>query len=256
MNVLSVQHLFKRYGNIRALNDVSFDVPQGSVFGILGPNGSGKTTTLGIVSNVLKPTDGTYQFFGQSPEASQRKRIGTLLETPNFYHYLSGARNLHISAAIKGRGLDDIAQVLQRVNLFERKDSAFSTYSLGMKQRLAIASALLGSPEVLIFDEPTNGLDPVGITEIRELIKSLSKEGKTIIIASHILDEIEKVCTHMLVLKKGSLVVSGKVSEIMAQGDIVQVGAEKHTRISLQFKGLPWCSKSRRNAGRHRIGLF
>jgi ABC-type multidrug transport system ATPase subunit len=225
MSILSVQQLSKRYGPIQALDGVSFDVPKGTVFGILGPNGSGKTTTLGIVSGVLKPTSGTFRVFDEAPSAGQRKRIGTLLETPNFYHYLSAVENLKIAAGIKGRGEGDIDSVLAKVNLLERKHSAFSTFSLGMKQRLAIASSLLGSPEVLVLDEPTNGLDPVGIAEIRELIKSLSKEGKTIIMASHLLDEVEKVCTHMVLLKKGKVIVTGQVSEILAQGDVVEVSA-------------------------------
>ena len=223
MTVLSVQHLSKRYGPIQALKGVSFDVPKGTVFGILGPNGSGKTTLLGIVLDVLKPSGGTFRLFGEEPDPSQRQRMGALLETPNFYHYLSAEQNLEIAANIKGRGHGDIDSVLARVNLLDRKDSAFSTFSLGMKQRLAIASSLLGSPEVLVLDEPTNGLDPVGIAEIRELIKSLSREGKTIIMASHLLDEVEKVCTHMALLKKGELLISGKVSDILAQGDIVEV---------------------------------
>ncbi len=243
MNVLSVQQLTKRYGSIIALDGVSFDVPQGSIFGILGPNGSGKTTTLGIVTDVLKATHGNYQYFGSAPTAQHRQKIGTLLETPNFYHYLSAVENLRISATIKGKGLEDIPQVLQRVNLFERKNSAFSTFSLGMKQRLAIAAALLGSPEVLILDEPTNGLDPVGITEIRELIKSLRQEGKTIIMASHLLDEVEKVCTHMVVLKKGKVITEGKVNDILAQGDSVEVGAAGQPGLASCLRSYPGVKK-------------
>jgi ABC-type multidrug transport system ATPase subunit len=188
MSILSVSNLSKNYGYVRALNGVSFEVPKGSVFGILGPNGSGKTTLLGIVMDVLKATSGTYSWMGHPATEEQRRQIGTLLETPNFYHYLSGERNLRIAAAIKQKDPADIPRVLQIVNLWQRKDSKFSTYSLGMKQRLAIASTLLGDPDILVFDEPTNGLDPAGIAEIRELIKQLSKQGKTIIMASHILD--------------------------------------------------------------------
>lgn len=210
---------------MRALNGISFEVAKGTVFGILGPNGSGKTTLLGIVMNVLKPTSGSYQLLGSGPAHEQRKLIGTLLETPNFYHYLSAVQNLRIAAAIKGRGADDIDRVLDIVNLTQRKNSKFSTYSLGMKQRLAIASCLLGNPDVLVFDEPTNGLDPVGIAEIRELIKKLNQQGKTIIMASHLLDEVEKVCTHVAILKKGDLIASGDVNEILTNEDIVEVAA-------------------------------
>lgn len=225
MNVLSIQNLSKQYGSIQALRNVSFEVPEGSVFGILGPNGSGKTTMLGIVLNILKATSGTVSFYGQPPTHETRKHIGTLLETPNFYHYLSAERNLSIAAEIKGKGKEDIDTVLQQVNLYERKTSSFNTYSLGMKQRLAIASALLGNPDVLIFDEPTNGLDPVGIAEIRDLIKRLAATGKTIIMASHLLDEVEKVCTHVAILKRGNLLTAGAVDEVLQTEDIAEVSA-------------------------------
>jgi ABC-type multidrug transport system ATPase subunit len=226
MSILSLQNIVKFYGPVKALDKVSLEVPEGSVFGILGPNGSGKTTMLGIVTDVLKATAGSFKWFDQDHSASQRKKIGTLLETPNFYHYLSGERNLKIAAEIKGHGMDEIPSVLKRVNLWERKDSKFSTYSLGMKQRLALASCMLGDPPVLVFDEPTNGLDPVGIAETRDLIKRLSKEGKTIILASHLLDEVEKVCTHVAILQKGKLIAAGNVDEVLVNEDIVELGAQ------------------------------
>jgi lantibiotic transport system ATP-binding protein len=233
MAVLSIQNLSKNYGAIKALQNVSFDVPEKTVFGILGPNGSGKTTLLGIVMDVLKASGGTFSWMGeQSSSAEQRKKIGTLLETPNFYHYLSAERNLKIAAKIKGKGDDDIENVLKTVNLYQRKDSKFSTYSLGMKQRLAIAAALLGDPDILVFDEPTNGLDPAGIAEIRELIKELNRKGKTIIMASHILDEVEKVCTHVAIIQKGVLKTVGSVKEVMsvAEGEggsvLIEIGAD------------------------------
>jgi ABC-type multidrug transport system ATPase subunit len=225
MSILSIENLRKDYGPVQALKGVSFDVPKGTVFGILGPNGSGKTTMLGIITDILRPTAGTYRLFDQVPTAEHRSQVGTFLETPNFYHYMSGEKNLRIAAAIKGRGEQDIPRVLEMVNLTQRKNSRFSTYSLGMKQRLAIASCLLGDPEVLILDEPTNGLDPVGIAEIRELIKRLHQEGKTIIMASHLLDEVEKVCSHVAILKKGELVATGDVDEILATEDIIEIGA-------------------------------
>jgi ABC-type multidrug transport system ATPase subunit len=225
MSILSVENLCKNYGRVQALKGVSFNVPKGTVFGILGPNGSGKTTMLGIIMDILKPTSGSYKLFDAIPDENYRRKIGTFLETPNFYHYLSAQKNLEIAAALKQRGAEDIAKVLGTVNLTQRKDSRFSTYSLGMKQRLAIASCLLGDPEVLILDEPTNGLDPVGIAEIRQLIKQLHQQGKTIIMASHLLDEVEKVCTHVAILKKGDLVATGDVNEILANEDIVEIGA-------------------------------
>lgn len=237
--VLDIQNLVKHYGNIQALKGVSFSIPQGTVFGILGPNGSGKTTMLGIIMNILQPTSGSVLLFGQIPNADHRKKMGTLLETPNFYHYLSAVENLKIAAAIKGVANPDIDGVLKRVNLLQRKDSAFQTYSLGMKQRLAIASCLLGDPEVMVFDEPTNGLDPVGIAEIRDLIKKLAKEGKTIIMASHLLDEVEKVCTHVAILKKGELIASGHVDEILANDDVAEAGAANSEALQQALAGLP-----------------
>jgi ABC-2 type transport system ATP-binding protein len=231
MPILTIENLSKSYGRIQALKNVSFSVPEGSVFGILGPNGSGKTTMLGTIMDILKPTSGTYRLFDEVPTELHRRRIGTLLETPNFYHYLSGIKNLEIAAEIKQHGKEDILNVLEMVDLTKRKDSKFSTYSLGMKQRLAIASCLLGSPKVLVFDEPTNGLDPVGIAEIRDLMKKLYSEGKTIIMASHLLDEVEKVCTHVAILRKGELVTSGKVNEILSNEDMVEVGAQDNEKL-------------------------
>ncbi len=229
---LSLQNISKNYGSIQALNNVSFDVPMGSVFGILGPNGSGKTTLLSIILDILNAPTGSFTWFGKKSSAESRKKIGSLLETPNFYHYLSATDNLQITQAISGRGnAADIDAVLETVNLLQRKKSKFSTYSLGMKQRLAIAGALLGNPDVLVLDEPTNGLDPVGIAEIRNLIKQLSEQGKTIIMASHLLDEVEKVCTHVAILKKGNLLVAGNVNEVLINEDIVEVSAADITLL-------------------------
>jgi ABC-type multidrug transport system ATPase subunit len=236
--VLEINNLTKFYGPIQALNNVSFSVPNGSVFGILGPNGSGKTTLLGIIMNVLHASSGSFTFLGKPSNADTRKQIGTLLETPNFYHYLSGKKNLEIAASIKQKGKEDIDAILKRVNLHERQHSKFSSYSLGMKQRLAIASCLLGNPNVLVFDEPTNGLDPVGIAEIRDLIKNLAKEGKTIIMASHLLDEVEKVCTHMVILKKGNIVTQGAVDEVLSNEDIVEISGNSLDLIKQQLNNL------------------
>lgn len=234
MSVLSIDNLSKNYRSIRALDNVSFAVPPKTVFGILGPNGSGKTTLLGIVMDILRQTSGSYNWGGEQSSHEMRKKIGTLLETPNFYHYLSGEANLRIAARIKGRGEDDIAQVLKTVNLYERRQSKFSTYSLGMKQRLAIASTLLGDPDILVFDEPTNGLDPAGIAEIRELIKELNYQGKTIIMASHILDEVEKVCTHVAIIQKGVLKTVGSVSDVLAHSVssvLIELSAVDNTQL-------------------------
>lgn len=239
-DILSLHGLTKFYGSIQALNNVSFSVPQGSVFGILGPNGSGKTTTLGIILDVLKASSGRYEWFGQPGTASSRKKIGSLLETPNFYHYLSAVNNLKVTQSISGRGSsNDIDEVLQTVSLTQRKTNKFSTYSLGMKQRLAIAGALLGGPDVLVFDEPTNGLDPVGIVEIRDLIKLLARQGKTIIMASHLLDEVEKVCTHVAILKKGNLITAGPVHEVLSNEDIAVVSAANPSHLYTLLQAYP-----------------
>lgn len=255
MSILSVSHLSKKYGAIQALNDVSFEVPKGSVFGILGPNGSGKTTLLGIVMDIIKPTAGNFSWNG-SPGSSneQRKQIGTLLETPNFYHYLSGEKNLQIAAAIKERGKEDITAVLEKVNLAQRRKSKFSTYSLGMKQRLAIASTLLGNPDILVFDEPTNGLDPAGIAEIRELMKELNRQGKTIIMASHILDEVEKVCTHVAIIQKGVLKTVGTVQDVLNATPSdkiltvdIELAADNMTGLAEVLKQMPGILEMHRN---------
>lgn len=235
--VLSIKNIAKSYGAVRALNGVSFDVPQGSVFGILGPNGSGKTTLLGIVMDVLKANTGDFDWFGQPGSPEQRKKIGSLLETPNFYSYMSAIDNLKITQSISGRGTTaDIDAVLKKVNLYDRRRYRFNSYSLGMKQRLAIGAALLGNPKVLVLDEPTNGLDPVGIAEIRQLIIELRDQGHTIIMASHLLDEVEKVCTHVAILKSGNLLTTGNVEEVMMDEDIVELSAADLTALTALFR--------------------
>jgi ABC-type multidrug transport system ATPase subunit len=237
--VLSLNNISKSYGRIRALKDVSFKVPAGSVFGILGPNGSGKTTLLGTVLDVLKADNGTYDWLEGTAPHMARKQIGSILETPNFYHYLSAMDNLEIAAAIKGRGINDREEVLRKLGLFDRKDSKFHAYSLGMKQRLAIASALLGKPSVLVLDEPTNGLDPSGIAEIREMIKQLNRQGMTIIMASHLLDEVEKVCTHVAILKKGELLLTGPVNDVLISDDQIEVAASDMESLKNIISSMP-----------------
>src|SRR5690606_31511674 len=193
---------------------------------MLGPNGSGKTTTLGMLMGVVNPTSGSFQWFGESPTPQIRRKIGAVLEHPIFYPYLSGLKNLELNAMIKQCPAENIEKVLDAVELTGRKDDKYKTYSLGMKQRLAIASALLNDPTVLILDEPTNGLDPMGIAEIREIIKKIAANGKTIILASHLLDEVQKVCTHFAVLKKGNLVHVGPVDDVSQGAEIVEVNAD------------------------------
>ncbi|MEI6312491.1 MAG: ATP-binding cassette domain-containing protein [Bacteroidota bacterium] len=234
--ILSVKNLAKKYGNIVAVNDISFEVEKGTVFGILGPNGSGKTTTLGILLDVVERNGGSFSWFDQAADENHRNRIGSILETPNFYPHLDAESNLKVNALIKNVSFDRIDEVLSRVNLLERKNSKFRTFSLGMKQRLAIANALLSDPEVLVLDEPTNGLDPQGIVEIRDLINELSSKGKTIIIASHLIDEIEKVCTHVAIMKKGNLLQYGPVSEILVADPRIEIASENLVELEEVLK--------------------
>ncbi len=209
--ILEVKNLTKKFKQI-AVNNISFDVEKGNVYGLLGPNGSGKSTTFGMLLSTINPTSGSWKWFGkEGTDTETLKKIGAIIEQPNFYPYLSAEKNLQIVAEIKGVPKLKIDQVLEVVNLLARKKDAFRTYSLGMKQRLAIASALLADPEVLILDEPTNGLDPEGIIQIREIIGEIAKSGTTIIVASHLLDEIEKICSHVIVLKQGTAIYSGSV---------------------------------------------
>lgn len=234
--ILSIKSLSKNYKEFAAVSNVSFDVERQMVFGLLGPNGSGKTTTLGMLMGVIRPSGGGFSWFNNGHKDENRKRIGSLLETPNFYPYLTATQNLEIVAKIKkvNSPAADIERVLKTVGLFGRKDSKFKTYSLGMKQRLAIGATLLGNPEVLVLDEPTNGLDPQGIAEIRELIIRIGKSGKTIVIASHILDEIQKVCTHAAILKNGQLLQVSTIEHLIGNQDVrlIQVGAKDMNKLN------------------------
>ena len=225
--ILSIKNLNKRFGRIQAVNDLSFDIQKGNIYAILGPNGSGKSTTLGIILNVVNKTSGSYSWFNGNTSTHQAlKKVGAIIERPNFYPYMTASQNLEIICKIKDVTYDKIDEKLKIVNLFERKNDKFNTYSLGMKQRLAIASALLNDPEILILDEPTNGLDPQGIHEIRQIIKEIAKNGTTILLASHLLDEVEKVCSHVIVLRKGEKLYSGSVETMLASNGIIEVKTE------------------------------
>lgn len=214
--ILTVNHLTKKFGYLTAVKDLSFSIEKGNVYGILGPNGSGKSTTLGIVLNVVNKTAGDFSWFGGTFSTHVAlKKVGAIIERPNFYPYMTAIQNLKLVCKIKEVPQDKIEEKLEMVGLLERKNSKFSTYSLGMKQRLAIASALLNDPEILILDEPTNGLDPQGIHQIREIIKKIASQGTTILLASHLLDEVEKVCSHVIILRKGEKLYSGPVDEML-----------------------------------------
>ncbi|SHM25904.1 ABC-2 type transport system ATP-binding protein [Flavobacterium xanthum] len=225
--ILSVKNLNKRYGALQALKNVSFEIKKGNVYGILGPNGSGKSTTLGIALNVVNKTSGEYSWFGGTMETHQAlKKVGAIIERPNFYPYMTAKENLELVCKIKGINYAKVNEKLELVGLTDRQNSKFSTFSLGMKQRLAIASALLNDPEILILDEPTNGLDPQGIHQIRDIIKQIASKGTTILLASHLLDEVEKVCTHVLVLQKGAVLYTGLVDGMSANEGFFEVEAD------------------------------
>ncbi|MCR9173107.1 MAG: ATP-binding cassette domain-containing protein [bacterium] len=225
--ILKTEGLTKTFKGFKAVDGLNIEIQPQMVYGLLGPNGSGKTTTLGMLLGVIRPSEGSFSWFENGQKDENRKRIGALLETPNFYPYLTAVQNLEITAKIKDipNPKGEIERVLKVVDLFDRKDTKFSTYSLGMKQRLAIGATLLGDPELLVLDEPTNGLDPQGIKDIRDLIIKIGKEGKTILIASHILDEIEKVCTHCAILRKGQLIKTGTIAQIIGNEDVQLIKA-------------------------------
>lgn len=238
--ILTINNLTKKFGPITAVNDLSFSIEKGNVYGILGPNGSGKSTTLGIVLNVVNKTSGDYSWFNGTHSTHEAlKKVGAIIERPNFYPYMTAAQNLELVCKIKGVDTSKIDEKLEVVELHERKHSKFSTFSLGMKQRLAIASALLNDPEILILDEPTNGLDPQGIHQIRGIIKEIASKGTTILLASHLLDEVEKVCTHVVILRKGVSLYSGSVEGMNASHGFFVVGASNKQQLQAELASDP-----------------
>ncbi len=231
--ILTITNLNKVYNKyVHAVKNLSLEIHKGNVYGILGPNGSGKSTTLGIVLNVVNKTSGTYSWFGGKTETHEAlKKVGAIIERPNFYPYMTAKENLELVCKIKSINYSKVQEKLELVGLMERKDSKFSTFSLGMKQRLAIASALLNDPEILILDEPTNGLDPQGIHQIRDIIRQIASQGTTILLASHLLDEVEKVCTHVLVLRKGEMLYSGTVDGMTSNEGFFELKSENHQTL-------------------------
>src|SRR5690554_2888203 len=231
--VLEIQNLTKKFGKLTAVDDLSLSIVKGNIYGLLGPNGSGKSTTLGMILNVVNPTLGKWKWFEKEHSVDVLKKVGAIIERPNFYPYLSAEKNLEIIAQIKEVSYSKIDEKLKLVGLLERKKDKFQTFSLGMKQRLAIASAMLNDPYVLILDEPTNGLDPQGIIQIREIIQEIAANGTTIILASHLLDEVEKVCSHVVILQKGKTLYSGKVDEMIVSYGYFELNAENDNLISV-----------------------
>ncbi|CAN1492725.1 CcmA ABC-type multidrug transport system, ATPase component [Flavobacteriaceae bacterium] len=243
--ILSITNLNKIYNKyVHAVNNVSLEIHKGNVYGILGPNGSGKSTTLGIVLNVVNKTSGEYSWFDGKVETHEAlKKVGAIIERPNFYPYMTAKQNLELVCKIKNIDYSKVQEKLALVGLVEREDSKFSTFSLGMKQRMAIASALLNDPEILILDEPTNGLDPQGIHQIRDIIRLIASQGTTILLASHLLDEVEKVCSHVLVLQKGKILYSGTVDGMTANEGYFELQSDDNETLKTVLSSHPAIEK-------------
>lgn len=240
--VIQTFELSKRFREVRAVDRVSISVERGQVFGFLGPNGSGKTTTIGMLMGIITPTAGGFSLFGASDPKGQlaaRARVGATLETPNFYPYLSGRDNLRIAATIKRVDQKRIEECLGLVGLAGRGRHRFRTYSLGMKQRLALAATMLNDPELVVLDEPANGLDPQGMKEVRDIIRILAGRGKTIFLSSHLLWEVERVCTHVAIVRKGRIMKSGSVAEIVSEQARALVRAEDPEALHAALEGYP-----------------
>ncbi|WP_462248242.1 ABC transporter ATP-binding protein [Ekhidna sp.] len=249
MSVLKINKLTKKFGRLTAVDQLDLTINEGQIYGILGPNGSGKTTTLGMILEVVAPSSGSFEWFGGDNNVEARQKVGAILETPCFYGYLTAVQNLRIVAHIKKCSTDRIDKILKQVNLYERRNDKFKTYSLGMKQRLSLAAALLSDPPVLMLDEPTNGLDPEGIAEVRQLIRDIASDGKTIIMASHLLDEVQKVCTDFCILRKGVKLHEGSVNDILGETNAVEIAAENLEDLSNKIQGFDGLEKIEKRNG-------
>ena len=257
MSIIETFDLTKRYGTRRgesvlAVDQVSFAVEQGQIFGFLGPNGIGKTTTIGMLMGIINPTGGSFRLFGASGPrelVAARARVGATLETPNFYPYMSGRDNLRVAAAVKGVGRPRIEECLELVGLADRARDRFRTYSLGMKQRLALAATMLNDPELVVLDEPANGLDPQGMREVREIIRILADRGKTIFLSSHLLWEVERTCTHVSIVRKGRIVATGAVEEVVGGGTAALLRAGNEDALAAALQGFSETTSVRRSEG-------
>jgi len=250
--VIQTHALSKRYRSTTAVDGISFRVEAGQVFGFLGPNGAGKTTTIGLLLGIITPTGGRFELFGGGRPGdlqAARRRIGATLETPNFYPYLSGRDNLRIVANVKRANAAEIARVLDLVGLGGRAGHKFGGYSLGMKQRLALAATMLGDPELIMLDEPANGLDPEGMREIRQLIRDLADRGTTIFLSSHLLSEVERVCTHVAIIQNGKIVRQDSVADVTSHG-VAGLRAADLEQLADAVQGYPAASRVRRRGDR------
>ncbi|QSS96980.1 ABC transporter ATP-binding protein [Psychroflexus sp. ALD_RP9] len=255
--ILKLNQLTKKFGKLTAVNQLSFEIEKGNVYGILGPNGSGKSTTLGIILNVVNKTSGEFEWFGGQIETHEAlKKVGAIIENPNFYPNMSAEDNLKLVCKIKGVDYSKIDEKLEIVDLLDRKKNTFKSYSLGMKQRLAIASALLNDPEILILDEPTNGLDPQGIHQIREIIKTIAADGMTILLASHLLDEVEKVCSHVVIIRNGVKLYAGSVDQMNATHGFVEIASKNLDELQTALNQLEFIEKVVKHDEDHRLKAF
>ena len=251
--VVETSDLTKRYGDITAVDNLSLRIPRGGVFGLLGPNGSGKTTTMSMLLGLSKPTSGGIRLFGEPADGANPyllRRIGAIVEEPSFYPYLSGRNNLRYFQGVAGGGsVQEVDDLLEKVGLSARAKSKFSTYSMGMKQRLGIAYALLGGPDLLFLDEPTNGLDPAGVAEVRAMIRGLGSDGHTVLLSSHLLHEVEQVCDSVAILSKGSLIAQGRVEDLLKGQDAVRLATTDDARAAAILSALEWVDEVRTEDG-------
>jgi ABC-2 type transport system ATP-binding protein len=243
--MLVTRGLTKKFGNnkksITAVDNIDLEVHRGEVFGFLGPNGSGKTTTIGMLLGLIWPTAGSIEFFGDDKPAKLLRKVGVVMDTPSFFPYLSGLNNLRYFAIITncaGRG--DIDKAIEMVGLKERAKDKVRTYSMGMKQRLSVALALMHDPELVILDEPTNGLDPSGIIEFRETIRKLHGNGKTVFLSSHLLSEVEKVCSHVALINRGRILARGSVEELLGKTKAIWLKVSDADRAVCLLEGVEW----------------
>jgi ABC-2 type transport system ATP-binding protein len=233
---IGTQGLTKLFGQRRALDGVDLLVPRGVAFGFLGPNGAGKTTIIRLLLGLARPTSGSMSILG-SPVPERRREalahVGAIIDEPRFHSHLTGRENLCVNAAARGVGARErIVPALERVGLSSRADDRVATYSLGMRQRLGIARCLLADPELLILDEPMNGLDPAGIQEFRRLIASLVDEGRTVFLSSHLLDEVERTCEHAAIVDRGRVVTQGPIADLRSSGRQIEVGSDDPVRVA------------------------
>ena len=240
MSAITVKDLSKSYGDLVAVKNATFEVPLGTICGFVGPNGSGKTTTIRMLLSLIEPTSGSGQILDEPISHPERylSKVGAMIEGPAFYPALSGAENLKVLATLGGYSHDRVPELIDLVGLSGRGGDKYKTYSLGMKQRLGIAAALLPNPKLLILDEPTNGLDPAGIQEIRDLLSKLAKDGVTVFVSSHLLSEIEMISEYLVMLRKGEVIFFGKTIDLLHRSRPIIVARPESTSDLVKLKNL------------------